>query len=168
MALLLVILFLLGSCAAFRAYSEYVWAGLFTPTVTRLDSLTPEQTELLAEHFGLRGEDLGDVTEYYSFEAPQASDCYIIFTAQADPVCIRALTENNNRIYTRNVPEGMDWKLRNGVEINYTEMIDYEATGVYGTRIIYHLRDGSGYIFYATMVPDSLRFCDAETHIHRE
>lgn len=157
--LLLALLLLLGSCAAFRAYAEYAWANLFRTTVTRLDSLTEEQTELLAEHFGLRGEDLEVVTGYYASHAPQVGDSFVIFTARVDPTRISELVESEEQISYYVKSEAAEGRLLNDDIIHYDEEIRLS-----GSLWIYRLSDGSGYTFLASNVPHSLLFRDAESH----
>ena len=162
LSILLAVALLVGGWLAFRALAIYMFEGLFRVETVQLEELTEEQTKLLAEHFKLTPEELGDVTGYRCINSPR--DNYVIFFAQADSDSIHRLAAGLGEEYRvmnmeNELTQSREFDVPDGTCIAYDEKItlrgvagcEFEIRS--GYRTIYRLRDGTGYLFYTFLPP---------------
>ncbi len=166
-ALIVVLWFLIfvvgGGYLVYRAYWAYALETSWGSKDHDLDTLTPEQTETLAEYFGLPGDALENVTRYHLHDTRSALDTSVSFVAQVDSGVIDALIKTYNPQVDYPYPEPREIH-RPDAEGLYHKMCFhyvYAASGeAYGQHYceVYRLSDGSGYYFYTCAPESSIRF----------
>ncbi len=157
-AILGAVLWMLG----IRAY-VFLSDVLKPPDVlTRVETLTPEQTALVVDYFGLEGIDMGPVEQYCWVGSQRLGHEGLSFFTDIDPEQLEAhMTQYSSDLsfHDSGVIEVPRWTyLPDGSEAHYSRRFYYCPEQGTNTRMVYILADGSGCVFVVNSPPEELRF----------